>query len=376
MTTVQFTFQADPPRVTVRTGRGLIELPALWLRERCQDAEHLDPDTQQRLFDPHRLPEDLALTVVRDEGAQRARLTFSDGYSGEYDCGRLAEQLDLEDGLPQPVSWRADLPLETLRVDGRTLDRDDARLDAITVFLTYGVVIIHHLPTEPESILAVARRFGYVRETNFGRLFEVYSRPNSNDLAYRPVHLGAHTDNPYREPVPGIQLLHCLVNQTSGGLSMLIDSLSVTEQLREEDPAGLELLATTPVRFRFIDADAELVERRSIVERDQSGRIVGVHYSPRLDALPLLDTEATRRFQRARRRLSELFADPRFELRFPLKAGELMMFHNSRVLHGRTAFNPNEGHRHLQGCYIDVDAPRSLYRTLSRRLSRGGGSQA
>ncbi|MDE2051450.1 MAG: TauD/TfdA family dioxygenase, partial [Gammaproteobacteria bacterium] len=119
--------------------------------------------------------------------------------------------------------------------------------------------------------------------------------------------------------------------------------------------------------FRFIDASEELIERRPIVQRDLGGQITGVHYSPRLDFLPLLDPATTRRFQRARRRLSELFADPRFELRFPLRAGELMMFNNSRVLHGRTAYDPNEGHRHLQGCYIDLDGPRSLYRTLKRK---------
>jgi len=94
--------------------------------------------------------------------------------------------------------------------------------------------------------------------------------------------------------------------------------------------------------------------------------MTGVHYSPRLDYLPVMGAETTRRFQRARRRLGELFADPAFELRFPLAAGELMMFDNSRVLHGRTSYDPSEGFRHLQGCYIDLDGPRSLYRTLSR----------
>ena len=370
---VQFKLETNPARVFARTRQGLLELQALWLRERCQDAEHLDPHTQQRLFDPHRLPEDLALIDARDVGGDRARLSFSDGYCGEYDLSRLAEELDLEDGLPQAIPWRADLPLEAVRVDGRDLDRDGARLKALTTFLTYGLLIIHDLPTDPECILTVARRFGRVRETNFGRYFEVYSRPNSNDLAYRPVRLGAHTDNPYREPVPGIQLLHCLVNETCGGWSTLVDSLCVAEAMREEDPEGFELLACTPVRFRFIDADEELIERRPIVDRDKTGRMTGVHYSPRLDDLPLLDAGATRRFHRARRRLSELFADPRFELRFPLKAGELMMFHNSRVLHGRTAYDPNEGRRHLQGCYIDLDGPRSLYRTLNRKLSRQAG---
>ena len=124
------------------------------------------------------------------------------------------------------------------------------------------------------------------------------------------------------------------------------------------------------MRFRFVDAQEQLIERRPIVQRDALGRMTGVHYSPRLDDMPLLDAAATRRFQRARRRLSELFADPRFELRFALAAGELMMFDNSRVLHGRTAFDPNEGRRHLQGCYIDLDGPRSLYRTLGRKLER------
>jgi gamma-butyrobetaine dioxygenase len=368
MSGVRLELESDPPRILVRTGGGAVELPPLWLRERCQDPGHLDPQTQQRLFDPHRLPDDLALVRIESTGKDRVRLAFSDGYAGEYDLSRLADELEPQDGLPREIPWRADLALDAVSVDGRDLESDEVRLRSLEAFLARGLVLIRNLPTDPECILAVANRFGHVRETNFGRLFEVYSRPGSNDLAYRPVPLGAHTDNPYREPVPGVQLLHCLVNETTGGWSTLVDSLSVAQALEEEDPEGLQLLASTPVRFRFIDGCEELIERRPIVQRDVRGRMTGVHYSPRLDYLPLLDPATTRRFQRARRRLSELLADPRFELRFPLRAGELMMFNNSRVLHGRTAYDPNEGHRHLQGCYIDLDGPRSLYRTLGRRL--------
>ncbi len=370
MSGVHLKLETTPPRILAQTGETVMELPALWLRERCQDPANLDPHTQQRLFDPHRLPDDLFLVSVEERGADRARLAFSDGYSGEYELRRLAAELDREDDVPREIPWRADLALDAISVDGHALDNEGVRLKAVETLLSHGVVIIGNLPTHPECILEVARRFGYVRETNFGRLFEVYSRPGSNDLAYRPVPLGAHTDNPYREPVPGVQLLHCLVNETTGGWSTLVDSLSIAQALREEDPEGLELLASTPVRFRFIDANEELIERRPIVQRDAAGRMTGVHYSPRLDSLPLLDALTTGRFQRARRRLSELFADPRFALRFPLKAGELMMFNNSRVLHGRTAYDPNEGLRHLQGCYIDLDGPKSLYRTLRRRLGR------
>ena len=30
-------------------------------------------------------------------------------------------------------------------------------------------------------------------------------------------------------------------------------------------------------------------------------------------------------------------------------------FNNRRLLHGRTEFDPNSGHRHLQGYYMDRD---------------------
>lgn len=37
------------------------------------------------------------------------------------------------------------------------------------------------------------------------------------------------------------------------------------------------------------------------------------------------------------------------------------MFNNLRVLHGRDEFDVNEGTRHFQGCYIDVDGVQSAY---------------
>lgn len=360
--TVDFRVEPNPPQVFARTSGGEFNLPALWLRERSQDPEHLDPDTQQRLFDPHQLPEDLELLAAESEGSHCARLRFSDGYSGSFDLSQLSRDFQGQDGLPTRVAWDSDLDMNAVRVDWSQMRSPEKLRDAAGRFLSYGFIVLQNVPTDSERILEVARTFGHVRETNFGRYFEVYSRPRSNDLAYRPVHLGPHTDNPYREPVPGIQLLHCLINETSGGLSTLVDSLKVAEQLREEDPEGYRLLAETAVRFRFVDDTEELIEHRTIIQRDATNQITGVHYSPRLDYLPLVEANTLRRFQRARRRLGELFVDPAFEIRFQLNNGELMMFDNSRVLHGRTSYDPQEGHRHLQGCYIDLDGPRSLYR--------------
>ncbi|MDZ7810483.1 MAG: TauD/TfdA family dioxygenase [Arhodomonas sp.] len=232
--------------MTVAQGEERFELPALWLRERCQDADHLDPTTQQRLFDPHQLPDDLALTAAERKDDEGVELAFSDGYRGYYHLPALAAEFDPYDGCPEPQPWTADLDRGQQTFEWPSLATEQALHAATVAFLRYGFIILRDVPTQPEEILTVARTFGNLRETNFGQYFEVYSRPQSNDLAYRPVHLGPHTDNPYREPVPGIQLLHCLVNETSGGWSTLVDSLSVGEQLASEDPEGFAMLSTNP----------------------------------------------------------------------------------------------------------------------------------
>lgn len=349
----------------VRT-EGRRPLPALWLREKMREADACDPTTGQRLFNPHELPADLAISRADLDHAHLS-VTFSDGVSSVYALGDLARAIDGDGALPPIRKWVADEGPGTLFDWPLVETSDEHTLSCLYQFLSRGFVILQNTPTERDSILSIARRFGFVRETNFGSYFEVYSRPVSNDLAYRPVPLAPHTDNPYRDPVPGIQLLHCLANETSGGLSTLVDGLAVCDRLKEEDPEGFRLLTETPVGFRFKDPDTDLRDSHTMIETDHDGTPRGIHYSPRLDETPLLEPETMVAFHNARRQLGRLLADPEFELRFRLEPGQLMMFDNNRVLHGRTSYDPSEGMRHLQGCYIDRDAPESFYRVLSAR---------
>ncbi|WP_069383227.1 TauD/TfdA family dioxygenase [Halomonas caseinilytica] len=360
-----FDIHEQPPAVVLEEGGQRHELSPLWLRERTQAPDQLEAMTQQRLFDSHAIDAELTLTRAVRVGEQQLDLSFSDGHRELYDLSTLADELGETELFPTAEPWDASLPPQQMRFDWQRVLNEPAYFKAsLDAYLRRGYIVLYGVPTDPERILQVGSHFGYVKETNFGRYFEVYSRPSGNDLAYRSVALGPHTDNPYRHPVPGIQLLHCLVNETTGGLSTLADSLKVLERLRQETPEGYELLKQTPVRFRFIDAGTRLVTQRTMIQTDDDGRPTGVHYSPRLDALPLLPDAQTRLFHRARQRLGELLADPAYEVRFALGAGELMLFDNSRVLHGRTSYDSNEGHRHLQGCYLDSDGPRERYASL------------
>jgi gamma-butyrobetaine dioxygenase len=357
------------PGLTVHSpGRPPVAVHPLWLRERCRDAASMDGRTEQRLYNPSDLDPELAIVSVTTLAGSRFAVVFSDGHEAVFDTDSIAVELG-GDIIPAPVAWTSSLGEMPVFLWGQPPDIGQL-FAMLERFLALGFIILKGVPGEDRAVLKVARTFGFARETNFGVLFDVRSVPDAEDLAYTSLALDPHTDNPYRAPVPGIQLLHCLTNRTTGGLSTLVDGLAVAEALRAEDPGAFAMLTRVVVRFRYIDAGIELVADAPLIACDGDGRFAAIHYSPRLDFVPLLPPDELTAFYRARRVLDRMLRSDRFALGFRLDDGDLVMFDNRRLLHGRTGFDPAEGSRHLQGCYIDIDVPRSLYRVLRRRLER------
>jgi gamma-butyrobetaine dioxygenase len=359
-------------RIELADGTSICVHP-LWLRERCPDAMTFDARSAQRLKNPSDFDPQLAILQLAEPQPGKLRVRFSDGHESELAVAELLAEAALPPGdhdLPAPRLW--DRTLQSLpRALWNEAAQTEERARWLGAFLEWGFILFSGVPREPGQVLRVGAAFGFVRETNFGAIFDVRSTPDANDLAYTALPLDPHTDNPYRTPVPGVQLLHCLVNETTGGLSTLVDGCAAAEALRTRDAEAFETLTHTPVRFRFRDLDAELVASVPIIELDVTGRVQALHVSPKLEFVPLRPPAELARFYRARRTFDRLLSGGEFELRFLLDAGELMMMDNRRLLHGRTGFDPTEGLRHLQGCYIDIDGPRSLYRVLRRRLGNG-----
>lgn len=214
-------------------------------------------------------------------------------------------------------------------------------------------------------VLEVVKLFGYVRETNYGPLFDVKSVVNPNNLAYTGLALGAHTDNPYRDPTPTLQLLHCLSSSTDGGDNTLVDGFQVAERLRASDPAKFALLAYNPIRFQFQDEDAELSAEFPLISLDPRGAIAAIHYNSRSPAPFELDEDLVEPFYAAYRTFVGLLGSAELQIRFKLAPGDLFIVDNQRVLHGRTGFSA-AGQRHLQGCYSDRDGLRSRLAVLNR----------
>jgi gamma-butyrobetaine dioxygenase len=212
-------------------------------------------------------------------------------------------------------------------------------------------------------VTRTAELFGFVRETNYGRLFDVKTVVNPTNLAYTGLGLGAHTDNPYREPTPTLQLLHCLASSADGGENTLVDAFRVARDL---PPHDFDLLVQLPIRFRYADADAELEAETPVLSVDARGDVQAVHYNTRSVQPFRLPADAVGRYYEAYQRFGRMLEAPEYRIQFKLGAGDLFIVDNLRVMHGRTGYAATGGERHLQGCYADRDGLRSTLAVLSR----------
>ena len=350
----------------------IFQLHPVWLRERLPGEDYFDIDTHQRLYEPSSI--DLELQITNAELIDSLlKIEFNDGVKGAYNINELLKEMDDNQNkngpLPERILWDASLksfPEIQFEVD---MANKKSMYDLLMNFYKYGFVIIKNTPIENKFLLKFVNSIGPVKITNFGEYFDVMSKPNPNDLAYKPIALPPHTDNPYRKPTaPGIQFLHCLQNEVSGGFSTLVDGFAVAEYLKKNNSQAFESLTTTNLRYQFQDKDIVLENWGELIELDKDGDYKQVRYSTRVDYVPPLETEMLKIFYQSRKLLSELYCSSEFELKFKLQPGDIMMFDNHRLLHGRTAYDANEGMRHLQGCYLEFDATDGKLRHLARKF--------
>jgi gamma-butyrobetaine dioxygenase len=327
---------------------------AVWLRDNCACAE-CRHESGQRLVDSVEIPDDLALTHVRTQGGSIVA-AFTDGHESRFDTDWLRRQT--AETRSRRRLWTAGIELPVERYDevtrgGEALRRWLAAVDEL------GFAILAGGPKEPGTVTRVAELFGFVRETNYGRVFDVRSVVSPANLAYTGLGLGAHTDNPYRDPTPTLQLLHCLASSAGGGENTLVDAFRVARDL---DPDSFALLAHHLLRFRYRDDDTDLEAERAVLSVDERGELRAVHFNTRSAApAPSLPGE----WYDAYRKFGRMLGAPMYQISFKLDPGDLFIVDNQRVLHGRTGYT-EAGQRHLQGCYADRDGLRSKLAVLRR----------
>jgi len=342
--------------------------PYIWLRD--VDPIGFHPQTAERLFDLTQVSIEIEPSNVSFD-QQGISLQWPNEAGISFFPNQLLSDYAQLCQLTDPAEvisncWLNDaVPAKFSAAD---CNQSNALKEMLLTLKKNGLVVITDLVGTPGGE-QFGDLIGFKRETNFGVMFEVLNKAEPNNLAYTAVELPLHTDLSNQEMPPGYQFLHCVINNAQGGESLLADGFAIAEDLRREEPALYQMLCRRKMPFRFHDKHSDIRFSHPLIS-EENGQISHFIFNAHLaDCVDTKDEQCID-YYRAYQNLMQRIRQPKYALKLKLQAGEMMIFDNKRVLHGRTAFDPTTGDRHLRGYYIDHGEVDSKIRMLSN-LSSG-----
>jgi gamma-butyrobetaine dioxygenase len=334
-----------------------------WLRDNCPSAH--DKDSNHRMFNILEVSENLEAEDFKLTEDGKLEVKWSEGnHISYYDPKWLRENCYTLKNKQKYISpyqlWDSSLEqnLERVFIEyDKILNSDEGLIEWLELLHHKGIAIVKNAPIEKNSAFKVLNRISHTRETFFKTPFEVINIPKPNNSAYTAHALRNHMDLPWFENPPGYQFLHCLINSAKGGDSSAVDAFAVADYLRKNEKEIFDTLVSVPLKFK--DKDYTQVAHRSFhspaITLTKDGDYNDIRFSvATMDTLDC-DPEIMEKVYKAHHRFGNLLHDKKYQINFRLEPGDIFSFNNRRLLHGRTEFDPNSGHRHLQGYYMDRD---------------------
>ncbi|KAK9722907.1 hypothetical protein K7432_002342 [Basidiobolus ranarum] len=384
------TTENEDQNLLVKWPQGESRFSYLWLRDNCPCPQCIHPDSRQKLHSSCDVPMDVQPTSVTIESEQVTiawskellnhstpdapqphistyPLKWLQTYSSEENQKRYRYNHML------PVAWEPEtLGKDNLRIPYEEyMNTETGLLKCLRQLNDFGLCFLSGVPTSDDEVIKVANRIGSIKETFYGKSWDVKSVPQAKNIAYTSLFLGLHMDLLYFESPPGVQLLHSLRNEATGGDSIFLDSFKAVEILKEQYPEDYKVLTQVPVTFHYINDGRHMhFKRPTIVDNSLNDHLI-VNYAPPFQGPLEIPQEMMPTFYKAFQRFSAIIADPSLLYQTRLNQGDLVLFANRRVLHGRTSFDPTSGSRHFKGTYIDIDDLKDRLRVYSEKAETG-----
>ena len=352
----------------------------VWLRDNCSCTECIHPTNFERILITADIADDIA-PAAAEVVSNKLKIRWNQNqHQSEYDLDWLQQHdysrtrfnSDSATADSEIRLWDKKLQSEIPRFDYQEVQNSDsALLDWCLAIRDIGVTVLHGAPLEEGEIERFANRVAFVRETVYDRLHTVKNSPgeyNSYNVASTTLELKPHTDIPCYNSPPGVQMFHFLRNESKGGESTAVDGFYVAHQLKQDDPKAYEILSTTPIHYRIFSSRGDLQARNPMLMHDSEGNLKTLRFSNQVAQPSNLDADSMLAFYDAYRKLGRMIEAPENKVEFKLGSGDILATNNLRVLHGRNAYDPNTGDRHLQITYMDMDDVYSRIRMLRNAL--------
>ncbi|KAJ3325114.1 hypothetical protein HDV06_004870 [Boothiomyces sp. JEL0866] len=344
------------------TAEAPTEFHYTWLRDNCQCPLCVHTSTRQKLHSSGQVVSQKPLSVqvladkIRIIWPRDALLPKTQEHISEYDKKWLQRFQYSGPFQPtiKPVLWdRKNYQRDT--VDYKDFQTPEGFKKVLQQLHDFGLSFLKNVPTEKDTqVEQVAQAFGPIKETFYGKSWNVKNDPNSKNIAYTSLYLGLHMDLMYFESPPALQFLHCLQNTVKGGTSLFLDLFKVVEDLKRDHPKQFKVLTEFPVRFLYENDGHHMDFNRPTINIDVNDGY-NIYYSPPfqgpLHGPPEKVDEFYEAFALLERKINQ--RDGLYE--YLLKEGDLVIFANRRVLHGRDKFDPLSGNRWLKGTYVGFD---------------------
>ncbi|XP_067058082.1 gamma-butyrobetaine dioxygenase-like [Acropora muricata] len=364
--------------------------PYVFLRDNCRCSLCLHDSSNQRRFDT---VGDLDLEIFPDKlevtphGGELV-ITWPDGHVSKFDSEWLHSRRLSEEGESAKKTsflnkkgvefWDAKKLQDNIpRSDFQEILEDDRALfDWLSSMYKLGIALVCNAPLKVGQVDKLCQRVGYAKPTIYGQFFQVKAKYGANNLAYTTDWLPLHTDLPYLDYPPGVQVLHCIEQvPSSGGSNQFVDGFYISKVLKEQDPKKFDVLSST--RLNFCDAGNDFIGEfdlqiaRATIELDEHGQLSRfIHSNHSRDSLMTVSPERAIELYDAYVTIGKMMRDPANQIEYKMVPGDMVTFNNYRVMHGRTEFTvTEEGGRFLCGIYMDWDIIYSRLRALAKKLN-------
>lgn len=350
-------------------------LDYIQLRDTCSCHKCVDPHSKQRNFHIADIPADIrpsSIHWVHHKEGQSLRVKwasdvpgFDDSHISYFHARQLSGPGSPARRLPA-ARHRKLWDKETMEKDQYWISYEEYMNDdvkfakAMRALALYGLLFVKDIPDSREMVEKIATRMGPLRNSFYGKTWDVRSVPEAKNVAYTNKDLGFHMDLLYMTNPPGFQLLHCLKNSAQGGESLFSDAFRAVRKLSRKD---FGVLCMTEIPYHYNQPDHKYYNTWRVIETERNFNrsiIKHVNYSPPFQAPMPRFGSSTLGWPRKVRDLHAALNNFRAELekesnvfRLKLKPGECVIFENRRVVHSRTAFDTSSGERWLAGAYVD-----------------------
>lgn len=365
-----------------------LNFPYVWLRDNCQCEQCFHQSAKSRIIDWSKFnlnikPKD----VIKDENS--VQITWEDGHISKFALNWLKfrsfspeNQSKYTKTLYKPpkVTWHGDdfTKIFSKHDYKEILNSDQALYKWLHQFAIYGVALIQNTPHCETAVDSIVKRIGFSKRTHYGKRFVVQNVPNTSNVAYLSSNLQIHTDLPYYEYCPGANLLHCLVQtESSGGENLLSDCHYTAAYIKEHHPDKYKLLTEVEVEWSDIGIEDGnefyKLYRSPVICLDKHNEIIRINFSiPQRSTNFPASLDNVWPWYEAHTLFFEL--NKQFSAKFKSKAGDILVFDNIRLLHGRNSYEDKSNNvRKLIGVYLDWDEIYSRLRCLKVKLEPEDG---